>query len=206
MIIASGGTGSYTYSATGLPPGLTIDAGTGILSGTPSSTTGSPFSVTVTVTDTASVKVNKVYSLVVNPLPALSVSIGHTANFTQGETGATYIVTVKNGASAGPSAGLVSVTDNLPLGLAATGINGTGWTCGLATLTCTRNDTLTPGSSYPLSVTVNVASNAASSVTNQVGVSGGSSVAANANDPTTIYQPLRHQSETRASPFRMFNA
>jgi len=42
-----------TYSATGLPTGLSINATTGVISGTPTTTTGSPFSVTVTVTDTS---------------------------------------------------------------------------------------------------------------------------------------------------------
>ncbi len=42
-----------TYSATGLPTGLSINAATGVISGTPTTTTGSPFSVTVTVTDTS---------------------------------------------------------------------------------------------------------------------------------------------------------
>ena len=42
-----------TYSATGLPTGLSINPATGLISGTPTTTTGSPFSVTVTVTDTS---------------------------------------------------------------------------------------------------------------------------------------------------------
>ncbi|MEZ7124612.1 Ig domain-containing protein [Nonomuraea sp. AD125B] len=33
---ATGGSGSYTWSATGLPPGLTIDTTTGLITGTPS--------------------------------------------------------------------------------------------------------------------------------------------------------------------------
>src|SRR2546428_13119002 len=33
------------------------------------------------------------------------------------------------------------ISDTLPSGLTATGLAGTGWTCVLATLTCTRSDT-----------------------------------------------------------------
>ena len=36
LITFSGGTAPLAWSATGLPPGLTINAGTGIISGTPS--------------------------------------------------------------------------------------------------------------------------------------------------------------------------
>jgi subtilisin family serine protease/subtilisin-like proprotein convertase family protein len=49
---ATGGTAPYTWSATGLPPGLSIDAATGSITGTP--TTSGTFTVTVTATDSAS--------------------------------------------------------------------------------------------------------------------------------------------------------
>src|SRR5262249_24980761 len=62
-----------------------------------------------------------------------------------------------------------------PSGLTATAISGTGWACTLATLTCTRSDALAAGAAYPsITLTVNVAANAPSSVTNVATVSGGS--------------------------------
>src|SRR5262249_18045786 len=51
------------WSATGLPPGLTFNTGTGTISGTPTTATGSPFSVTVKVTDSNSATATKNYSL-----------------------------------------------------------------------------------------------------------------------------------------------
>src|SRR5207237_9548916 len=89
-------------------------------------------------------------------LPDLTIAKSHSGNFTQGQTGATYSVTVTNSGFAATS-GTVTVTDTLPTGLTATGISGSGWTCVLGTLTCTRSDALATGSSYPaITLTVNV--------------------------------------------------
>ena len=85
----------------------------------------------------------------------------------QGQQGATYTVTVSNAASAGPTSGTVTVTDTIPSGLTLVSMAGPGWTC--AANTCTRNDVLNGGSSYPaITVTVNVASNASSPQVNSV--------------------------------------
>lgn len=53
QINVTGGFAPHTYSATGLPTGLTIDPGTGIISGTPGSSIspGTNFNVNVTVND-----------------------------------------------------------------------------------------------------------------------------------------------------------
>src|SRR5205814_4369453 len=97
----------------------------------------------------------------------------HSGIFTQADVGDTYTITVTNSGAAA-SAGTVTVTDTLPAGLSATAIGGTGWTANLGTLTCTRSDALAVGAGYPLiTVTVNVATNAPSSVTNVATVSGG---------------------------------
>ncbi len=125
----------------------------------------------------------------INTPPDLTIAKSHTGNFTQGQVGATYTITVTNSGGIATS-GTVTVTDTLPTGLSATGIAGPGWTCVLGTITCTRGDTLAAGSSYPIiTLTVNVASNAAASVTNTVAVSGGGETNTGndtANDVTAI--------------------
>jgi uncharacterized repeat protein (TIGR01451 family) len=121
--------------------------------------------------------------------PDLTIAKSHVADFTQGQTGAMYTITVSNVGGAATT-GLVTVVDTLPSGLAATAIAGTGWSCTLGTLTCTRSDALIAGSAYPdITLTVDVAADANPSVTNTATVSGGGdpNPANNtANDPTTI--------------------
>ncbi len=118
-------------------------------------------------------------------LPALAVAKTHSGSFGPGQTGAAYTVVVSNQAGANVTSGTITVAENLPAGLTLVSMAGTGWNC--AGVTCTRSDPLNGGISYPaIAVTVNVATNAPSSVTNQVTVSGGGSVSASASDVTTI--------------------
>ena len=89
---------------------------------------------------------------------------------------ATYTITATNSGLVA-SAGTVTVTDVLPAGLTRPRLSGPGWNCTLATLKCTRADALAAGDSYPpIAVTVTVAGNAPSSVTNVATVSGGGEV------------------------------
>ena len=53
---------------------------------------------------------------IATPPPDLTITKTHTGNFTQGQTGATYTVTVTNSGN-GPTTGVVTVTDSLPSGL-----------------------------------------------------------------------------------------
>jgi uncharacterized repeat protein (TIGR01451 family) len=127
----------------------------------------------------------------VNPLPDLRITKTHVGNFSQGQSGAQYTITVTNNGSAAVTVGTaVTVDDTLPAGLSATGFGGSGWSCTLAPLHCTRADGLAVGGSYPaLTLTVDVAINTALSVQNTAAVGGGGELyTANdtAMDPTTI--------------------
>lgn len=119
----------------------------------------------------------------------LQLSKSHSGNFTQGQTGAQYSLTVRN-ISGVNATGAISVTDTLPAGLTATAIAGDGWNCSLPSLTCSRNDGLVNGGILPvITLTVNVAANAPQLVTNSATVSGGGDLNLSNNtaeDNTTI--------------------
>ena len=125
---------------------------------------------------------------------SLSISKTHTGNFFPGESAAVYTVRVSNGPDATPTSGAVTVTEQVPAGMTLASMAGAGWTCtqGLPPGPCTRSDSLAPGASYPpITVTVNVASNAASPLVNTVLLSAGGSLVASASD-TTIIAPASH--------------
>jgi uncharacterized repeat protein (TIGR01451 family) len=125
--------------------------------------------------------------------PDLTINKTHAGSFVQGQIGAIYTLTVTNTGN-GSTTGTVTVTDTLPSGLTATAMSGTGWTCSAISLTCTRNDSLAAGSSYPpITLTVTVAFNAPPTVMNRADVSGGGEfVTANdsATDTTLIVQAV----------------
>src|SRR6185436_9208229 len=122
----------------------------------------------------------------------LTVSSTHSGPWLQGQTGASYVLTVSN-VGQGASSGAVTVSDALPAGLNASELAGPGWTCDLGTLSCARSDALAAGTAYPpVLVVVNVAADAPASVINAVSVSGGGELnTANdtASDATAILRP-----------------
>jgi len=118
-------------------------------------------------------------------MPHLTIVKTHTGNFTQGQNGAAYTITVSNSGTAATN-GPVTVTENPPAGLAVAGMSGASWNCP-GDNTCSRSDALNPGQAYPaITVTAMVAGNAASSITNQATVSGSLLPGQTASDPTTI--------------------
>ncbi|HJQ98607.1 MAG TPA: hypothetical protein VJ826_09840, partial [Candidatus Polarisedimenticolaceae bacterium] len=123
------------------------------------------------------------------PVPDLTVAKSHAGSFTQGQSGATYTIAASN-VGTGPTSGTVTVGDALPSGLTATSFSGTGWSCTLAPLSCTRSDALAAGASYPvITLMVNVSASASSPLVNGASVSGGGETNTGndaANDVTTI--------------------
>jgi uncharacterized repeat protein (TIGR01451 family) len=125
----------------------------------------------------------------ITPLPDLAIFKSHVGSIQQGETGLLYFLTINNVAS-GPTFGTVTVTDTLPSGLTATAISGSGWSCTLNNLTCTRSDVLAGNGQYPqIDITANVPLNAPSTVTNTATVSGGGEINT-ANDTATDQAPV----------------
>jgi len=131
--------------------------------------------------------------------PDLTITSTHTGNFTRPQTGATYTLTVTNSGAVDTIA-LITVADTLPTGLTATAIDGLNWICTLSPLGCTRGDTLFAGTSFePITITVNVGNNAASSVTNTATVSGGGETDTSndtASDPTQVDAVLQMAAQT----------
>ncbi len=128
-------------------------------------------------------------SPVITAFPDLVISLAHSGSFTQGDIGDTYNITVTNNGTA-PTVGTVSVVGALPAGLVATAISGPGWATDPGTLTCIRSESLAPGAGYPpITVIVNVSTNAAASLTSTAHVSGGGEINTgndDASDPTSV--------------------
>ncbi len=116
--------------------------------------------------------------------PDLSLSIWNPKQFAEGQNGASYTISVMSIGEA-PTLGVVTVVASLPPQVTATGISGNGWTCVLATLTCTRSDILLRNLSYPpIKIIVNVANNYTGSTIASATVSGGSDADSTNNQST----------------------
>jgi phosphatidylinositol-3-phosphatase len=136
---ASGQT--LTYSATGLPAGLSINSSTGLISGTP--TTAGTSSVTVTATDTTGASGSASFTWTVNPVAGNTVTVTNPgAQSTKVNTAASLQITATDSASGQT---LTYSATGLPAGLSinsSTGlISGTPTTTGSFNVTVTATDT-----------------------------------------------------------------
>jgi len=163
-----------TYSATGLPPGLTLMASTGYVSGTP--TTSGSYSVTVRVSDgtlTASQTFTWATGVVDTAAPVVTIS-----SPTSAATYSTAAATVSLSGTASDSVGVTQVTWVNNRGGSGTASGATSWTvpsialqAGSNLLTVTARDAAGNTASDALTVTVNAAPTLAS-VANQSAVQG----------------------------------
>ena len=82
QLTGANGATPYTYSATGLPPGLAVNASTGAITGTPA--TAGTYTVVATVTDTNGQKASKTYThtvypvVTIAPIPDQAITLGQT--------------------------------------------------------------------------------------------------------------------------------
>ena len=137
-VAASGGVTPYTWSAPGLPTGLSINSTTGVISGTP--TVSGTFPITVTVTDSGGVNntqtAQKNYSLTIDSLLTIT-----TASLPSGSITHAYTTTV---AATGGATPYTWSAPGLPTGLSinsATGvISGTPTASGTFPVTVTVTD------------------------------------------------------------------
>ena len=95
-VSGTGGTAPYTWSQTGLPAPLVINAATGVISGTP---TGNTSTAVITLTDAAGATKTASLSLTTNTAPSIS-----TASLSSGETTVFYSTTVAGAAGTLPYA------------------------------------------------------------------------------------------------------
>ena len=77
---AASGTPAPAFTATGLPPWATLNATTGVLSGTPPDTTGSPFTITVTASN--GIPTNQTFTLTVQPAVLPPTITNHPSSVT----------------------------------------------------------------------------------------------------------------------------
>ena len=169
-IAASGGSGTYTWSASGLPAGLSINAGTGVISDTPTTDAGSPYSITVKVTDSASNTASKSYSLTVGA----ALAITSPSSLPNGDVGEAYAPTT---ISAGGGSGVYTWSaSGLPAGLSINA--GTGVISG----------TPTTDAGSPYSVTVKVTDTSSNTATKTYSLTVGAALAITTTGPLpTLY-------------------
>ncbi len=160
-MMATGGVPSYTWSLSSNPSWLSINPSTGVLSGTPTGTSGSTANFTVTVTDSqtpthATQSVGQSIVITVAPLQITTTSLS------SGTEGTAYSATVTAAGGVPPYINWNVNTGSLPAGLtinSSTGvISGTPTALGTSTFTVQVTDSETPAvtaTSASLSITIN---------------------------------------------------
>jgi hypothetical protein len=161
---ASGQT--LTYSATGLPAGLSINASTGLISGTPTATGTS--TVTVTAKDTTGASGSAMFSWTVNPAGANTVTVTNPG--AQSWTVGTAVSLQVQATDSASGQTLTYSATGLPAGLSISSsglISGTPTTASSGNVTVTAKDTTGASGSATFSFTVSTAGTGCTGQSNQ---------------------------------------
>ncbi|MEK6285730.1 MAG: putative Ig domain-containing protein [Acidobacteriota bacterium] len=158
-VSAVGGTAPFTFtvSSGALPSGLTLNATTGVISGTP--TAAGTFNFTITATDANSCPGSRPYSIMMAGAPGCPVITVNPATLPPGVIGTPYSQTVSATGGTAPFTFAVS-SGALPNGLtlnATTGIiSGTPTTAGQFSFTISATDANGCPGSRPYSIVIPV--------------------------------------------------
>lgn len=121
-VITANGAGPVTFTATGLPPGLTINSTTGFISGRPTVVNASGFGVTITANDGTSTITELATVKVTASGGGGNGGVTFTLTaFPQGIVGTAYAVTVTVTSGVGP---FILGASDLPPGLSLNGLSG----------------------------------------------------------------------------------
>ena len=144
-LVVSGGASPYKWTVTSgtLPAGLSLNSGSGVISGTPTGASSS--SVTVEVTDAAGNSASRAISITVAPPPPLTIT---TTSLPGGTNGTPYTQTLQASGGVSPYTWLLT-SGSLPPGLTLSSngvISGTpsGTTTTTFTFTISVTDSETP--------------------------------------------------------------
>jgi hypothetical protein len=157
-ISATGGNGTYSYAVTGgaLPAGLTLDSGSGVLSGTPTASGTFTFDITATDQTSPAGSGSRNYTLAI-AVPNITVAPTAVSGAT---AGAAYSQSF-SGSGGNGSYTFAMTAGTLPTGLgfdAGTAtVSGTPLASGSFTFDITATDQTTPAGSGSRSYTLNVA-------------------------------------------------
>ena len=159
FVAGTGGTAPYSWAVTSgsLPSGLSLDPGTGIVSGTPTAAGTSAFTVTATDSGHPAQTATANESITVGALTPVAVDSTPLANPTAGQP---YSATLSAAGGLGPDTWSVT-SGSLPAGItlnsASGALTGTPTSAGTSTFTVTATDGSTPAQTGTGTFTLDVA-------------------------------------------------